>query len=319
MQKNNPVISIITPVFNRAHIIRSSIDSVLSQTFLNWELLLVDDGSTDNIEEFVSDNYATDTRIKLIKRNSLPKGASTCRNIGIDQAIGQFIIFLDSDDLLESFCLEQRFKAMAENINLDFGVFRFKYRNNEGKYIENSFVNGKDPLINFLSNKSYWNITCPVWKKSFLLSLGGFNTDFKRYQDVEMHIRALTQPEVNYKLFDEYEPDMIVIPSAKDQTGFFAFNVFDSLMLLIPQTIECLNRLNKSEYIQFMEGFLKEWMRLLLRSNFESGVYKKTIEVLGVFKKNKIIPKDKMWFYQSGLIGFNFLIRLILNLYSKLI
>lgn len=89
-----PFFSIILPTYNRAHFLPKAIESVLSQTFKDWELIIVDDGSTDNTKEVVA-NYQ-DSRIRYIYQKNQERSAA--RNNGIDQAQGEYVCFLDSDD-----------------------------------------------------------------------------------------------------------------------------------------------------------------------------------------------------------------------------
>ncbi|MDT0687295.1 glycosyltransferase family 2 protein [Autumnicola psychrophila] len=96
----NPKITVIIPTFNRAHIISETLDSVHNQTFRDWECLIIDDGSTDNTSEVLK-NYLQDRRFKYFQRpETREKGACTCRNIGIEKSSGEYIQFLDSDDVL---------------------------------------------------------------------------------------------------------------------------------------------------------------------------------------------------------------------------
>lgn len=90
----NPLVSVIIPTYNRGWIIKEAVDSVLSQNFVNFELIVVDDGSTDNTRDIL-DAYKND--IKVFRCNN--QGVSAARNRGIAQALGKFIAFLDSDDL----------------------------------------------------------------------------------------------------------------------------------------------------------------------------------------------------------------------------
>jgi len=91
-----PEFSIICPVFNREHLIQSAIQSVVNQIFIDWELIIVDDGSTDNTKVVV-DKFLNDNRIKYLYQTN--KGQSYARNLGIKIATGNYICFLDSDDL----------------------------------------------------------------------------------------------------------------------------------------------------------------------------------------------------------------------------
>ena len=317
MQHKGPIVTIVTPVFNRANIIHKSIDSVIAQTYKNWELMIIDDGSTDNISEVIGNRYSGDSRIHFIRREKTPKGASTCRNIGAENAKGDYLIFLDSDDLLEPFCLEQRIAVMATDPDLDFAVFPLKVFVRRKNYVCKNFDNGKDPLINFLSKKSYWAIMCPIWKRQFFSVIGGFNDKFPRYQDIEIHIRALTQTGVQYKLCSNHLPDTEVIPSVKSDTVNFAMNLYSSLQLLIPQTSSCLKETQKLNLMKHMEGYLREWLRHLAFANFDNALLKKTDEIFMLFRKHNVISGFKIKYYKIQIKVINFFIRLIKYLYIK--
>lgn len=95
----NPKVSIITPLYNSERFITETIQSVIAQTYTDWEMLIVDDCSTDNSKSIVEEFVKQDERIKYFFTNN-PSGSPTVpRNIGIDKASGRFIAFLDSDDL----------------------------------------------------------------------------------------------------------------------------------------------------------------------------------------------------------------------------
>ncbi len=94
---SSPFFSVITPTYNRAQFIVSAIESVLAQTFHQFELIIVDDGSMDNTESLVAPFANKDPRVRYIKQEN--KGRSTARNVGIEAAKGEYICFLDSDDL----------------------------------------------------------------------------------------------------------------------------------------------------------------------------------------------------------------------------
>ncbi len=92
-------VSIVIPTFNRSMELPRTIDSVCKQRFADWELLIIDDGSTDTTEDVVKAYIKKDSRISFYKRpDSRQKGANACRNIGIEKAVGTYIAMLDSDD-----------------------------------------------------------------------------------------------------------------------------------------------------------------------------------------------------------------------------
>ncbi len=128
------LVSIVMPSYNTGAFIKQAIDSVLTQTYQHWELLIVDDCSTDNTDEIVEE-YLADKRIKYIKNES-NSGAAVSRNRALREAKGKWIAFLDSDDLWEADKLQRQLEFMKEN------NCHFSYTN----YIEideNSIPNGK--------------------------------------------------------------------------------------------------------------------------------------------------------------------------------
>lgn len=130
----NDLVSVIMPSYNTAKYISETIESVLTQTYTNWELIIVDDCSTDNTDEVVKP-FLSDDRIKYIK-NEKNSGAAVSRNRALREAKGKWIAFLDSDDLWVTEKLEKQIEFMEKN------DYHFSYTN----YIEideESKTNGK--------------------------------------------------------------------------------------------------------------------------------------------------------------------------------
>ncbi|WP_027701376.1 glycosyltransferase family 2 protein [Metaclostridioides mangenotii] len=111
---NNKLVSIITPMYNSEKFIEGTINSVLSQTYQDWEMLIIDDCSTDNCPNIVKSYMQDEDRIKYIRTDS-NQGVSHARNVALENATGQFIAFLDSDDQWESSKLEKQIAFMIEN------------------------------------------------------------------------------------------------------------------------------------------------------------------------------------------------------------
>jgi glycosyltransferase involved in cell wall biosynthesis len=107
----SPFFSIIIPTYNRAHLISAAIESVVAQSFQNWELIIVDDGSTDNTHEVIAGFSATDNRVKYIYQKNAERSAA--RNNGIRNALGEYVGFLDSDDAFAKDNLEQWHQFLA--------------------------------------------------------------------------------------------------------------------------------------------------------------------------------------------------------------
>jgi teichuronic acid biosynthesis glycosyltransferase TuaG len=117
-QNSPPTVSIITPLFNAEPFIAETIQSVQEQTFSAWEMLVVDDCSTDNGREIVEQIAANDSRIRLITRETNSGGPAAPRNIGLGLAQGRYIAFLDADDLWHSDKLEKQIGFMEANSNI---------------------------------------------------------------------------------------------------------------------------------------------------------------------------------------------------------
>ncbi|WP_181256378.1 glycosyltransferase family 2 protein [Marinilabilia salmonicolor] len=195
------MVSIIIPNYNKANFIQKTIQSVIAQTHENWEAIIVDDGSTDQSIEIIKQYCKQDKRFRLFERNRQPKGGSTCRNIGLKNAQGNYTMFLDSDDILTPNCLSNRLNHIKQNPDHHFLVFSGGtfYRNigdSNSQWIPSQGNHAKQFLAHILP----WNISLPIWKTSFLKRLNGFDETFPRLQDVELHTRALLQPGVKYKI-----------------------------------------------------------------------------------------------------------------------
>lgn len=110
---SNPRVSIIIPCYNQAHYMPMTLDSVMTQTYLDWECILVNDGATDNTEEIALDYCRKDSRFVYYRQEN--KGLSAARNVGIQIARGEFLQFLDSDDLLSPDKLEKQVSLMDKD------------------------------------------------------------------------------------------------------------------------------------------------------------------------------------------------------------
>lgn len=106
------ILSVIVPVYNVERYIKRCVDSILNQTFEQFELLLIDDGSTDESPS-ICDSYTYDQRVRVIHQTN--QGVSVARNNGIDNAVGQYIAFVDSDDFLEPDALSLLLSTMEQN------------------------------------------------------------------------------------------------------------------------------------------------------------------------------------------------------------
>lgn len=118
----HPKVSLIMPFFNNKELVGKMIDSIQANTFEDWELLAIDDGSSSETLDYLS-SYQKDNRVRFIKRETMPKGAQTCRNLGMYYAKGVYWMFVDSDDYLTPSCIGKRVEMIEKRQELDFMVF----------------------------------------------------------------------------------------------------------------------------------------------------------------------------------------------------
>lgn len=267
-----PIISIIVPSYNKELYISETLFSVISQTYTNWELLVIDDVSTDTTSDIVNAIKKTDSRI-VFHTNNVNKGANFCRNFGLKMAKGKFIIFLDADDILEKRCLEKRLKQI-ENTNTDFVVFTMQvFLKKVGDSISTWEPNSKNPLNDFLFHKLPWQTMQPIWKIDFLRSLGGFNEEFKRMQDVELHTRALLAENVLYKqVIDKPDCYYRIDEERKDLNSFNFMNRWIDASVM---------------YVQRFQSIPKENKKYLIGT-----IYETYIQLLFQFKTHKITSEE---------------------------
>lgn len=121
----HPLVSIVTPIFNTELYLEDCLNSVLAQTYQNWEMILVDDCSTDTSVEIVERFSEKDSRFKLLK-NPVNQGSGITRNLGIDFAKGTYLCFLDSDDRWKPTKLQLQIDFMQRNdYSFSFGSYEF--------------------------------------------------------------------------------------------------------------------------------------------------------------------------------------------------
>ncbi|MCX7592214.1 MAG: glycosyltransferase [Fischerella sp.] len=182
-----PLISIIIPTYNSEKTIKDTIESVLEQTLTDYELIVINDGSSDSTLDIVSQFH--DSRIKVF---SYPhQGANVSRNLGLAHAAGEFISFLDADDLWTSDKLASQMKALQENPQASVAYSWTDYIDEKGEFLlagmhitANGNVYEQLLVNNFVENGSN-----PLIRKEALLKLGGFDENLSAGQDWDMWLR----------------------------------------------------------------------------------------------------------------------------------
>jgi len=189
---NPGLVSVIIPTYNRERLIVEALDSVRMQTYRPIETLVVDDGSTDNtvsVCQQVAEQWKADPGLQLHILKQPHKGACAARNLGLRESKGEFIQFLDSDDLLVPDSIEKRLAHMTPSVDAVFGdVLRW---NPSGVYelgwsYEDCPPGGADIAYHLTKNIS---TNAPIHRRASLLNSAGFDESLSRGQDMEFHTR----------------------------------------------------------------------------------------------------------------------------------
>ncbi len=187
------LVSVVIPTRNRRDLLQETLASIVAQTHGDWEAIVVDDGSSDGTAEMVLALSENEKRIRLVRRVGSRFGAPAARNQGVTAARGDYVIFLDSDDLLAPTCLEKRLEIMESSTSLDFAAFLtqvFQSTPGDHFHLWNKFTE-EDDLDRILRRDPPWQTSGPLWRKTSLTKIGSWNEKALSAQDWEFHLRAL--------------------------------------------------------------------------------------------------------------------------------
>lgn len=199
---NESLISVIMPTYNRGYMIKDAINSVINQTYKNWELIIVDDGSYDNTEDIIKSIH--DSRIIYIK-NKTQKGANYARNVGSENAKGIFLAFLDSDNYWEPNMLETLAKDLHQKPDAALSFCKVEAQKGE-KYEVPAQDLCMDRLREYLCYKNAIDTNTVLIKKSIFEKVGLFDPAMPRMQDWELFFRIIVVN--NYPA--SYIPEVLV-------------------------------------------------------------------------------------------------------------
>lgn len=196
----NPLVSVIVPCYKQAHFLRESLQSVLDQTYAEWECIIVNDGSPDNVSEIAQQWTQKDSRfIYLEKENG---GLSSARNFGIKSAKGKYILPLDADDILHEEYLSKTVPELEQNSELaivsSYSKFFIKEKTN--------VVYELKPQGSECTNLLYVNqlVATSLYRKKNWEEVGGYDESMKKgFEDWEFWI-AITKTGLKYKIIPEF-------------------------------------------------------------------------------------------------------------------
>lgn len=194
---NFPLVSIIIPTHNRAHLIGETLDSIVAQTYTNWECIVVDDGSTDSTDELIGGYVERDSRFYYYKRPSNKiKGGNSCRNYGFELSKGKYVKWFDSDDLMSPNLLQIQLDSFANII--DVSVCKLEYYDiDNDEFIKTNNIFSNKLIDDYLVGNVSFYISGPLWKRSLLeKQVYLFDESITNLDDWDFNLRMLYQEPV---------------------------------------------------------------------------------------------------------------------------
>lgn len=286
---DNSLVSILIPNYNKSLFLRETLESVISQSYENWECIIVDDHSSDNSWEILKEFAKKKNRIKIIKRPSeLPKGGNSCRNYAFSKAKGEFIQYFDSDDIMAPNMLVSRVNSLNRN-NSDFVVSngrRFEIDLLDRDMIITPLFAVEDFLKFFILIMTPWLSQSVMYRRSFLERTQiSWDERLRGLQDVAFNFLALTKAskiEINADIIDWYWREikdntntMSKIYTSENYTSLL--NFLQELHTLIPPSyIRCFNRTVWETLRITSKSFGKNQFRNLITPLYKVGILNKS-------------------------------------------
>jgi glycosyltransferase involved in cell wall biosynthesis len=211
---HTPLVSVIIPCYNYGHFLSETLDSLLSQTYSCWECIIVNDGSTDNTEEVALTFMKTDKRFRYIYQKNA--GLSAARNMGIRNSQGDYIQFLDADDMIVCQKLEKQLKIFRENPNagISYGISEFFFNDNIAElHLSKDNKNhnwmpkvsgGRSIVLPKLVDWNIMVVSSPLIKRSVITDIGFFDETLPSLEDWDYWLRAALL-DVNMLFTDDKE------------------------------------------------------------------------------------------------------------------
>ncbi|KTF13166.1 glycosyltransferase [Pseudoalteromonas sp. H103] len=197
----NELVSIYIPTHNRVELLQKSIDSILSQTYTNWEVIVVNDASMDGTSDYLETISSSDSRIRYFN-NETPMGACYSRNLAINHATGKFVTGLDDDDMFT----KDRLQIFIDSYDDSYAFLSADWRVFPSSLIKNVkrkliYKCGKIDLVTLLDKNHIGNQV--FIEKEKLIAVGGFDESLPAWQDYDLWVRLVKKYGPALKLKNE--------------------------------------------------------------------------------------------------------------------
>jgi glycosyltransferase involved in cell wall biosynthesis len=314
--RQKPVVSVIIPSYNYAHLIGATFESLQAQTFTNWECVVIDDGSTDNTAEVVARFSKSDPRIKFLRQQNRRQAAA--RNYGLAQTTGNYVQFLDADDLIEREKLEKQVRYLENHRNVDILYGSVRYFRSEAPSerlyttwgVEKPWMpevsgRGKDVLA-ALVKQNIMVINSALIRREVISRVGWFDDELTPAEDWDYWLRCAAA-DMTFQFEDL--PDTLALvrwhptSSSRDRRRMY------TSMLRMRQKLESLTEdpdvralngtqiIDEQEALAFetiMHGPLKDLLREVFRASLNSRTKKRAIKWLACACAAPVVPRSSL-------------------------
>lgn len=287
MDKTRIKFSVIIPCYNLEGIVSNTINSVLQQTYKQFEVIAVDDGSTDNTLQELQLLKKKDSRIKVYSKKN--GGVSSARNYGISRARGEYLYFLDGDDRIHNYLLEKAFNVLKDN-NIDMYSFGFMKVDSTGKkiktYTKNTYNECTIAGLEFLEKHLYKQVTqnicsCIISKELIERNNISFIEGTKYAEDIEFIIKVMSKSNLVYynskEMFYYYYREGSAVNRTIDMDNFDVY-------IRIQEYLKDINIKATCQYICYW--FVSFYMNILKKGS-NSETVRKYLEFEYVLKNYK--------------------------------
>ncbi len=298
---NTPLISVIIPCFNSSSFIAAAINSVLTQTYKHYEIICIDNNSTDNTWQILTD-YSKKYPDFFIEREMKP-GAGAARNKGLSIAKGEWIQFLDADDIIYTHKFERHISLLQRDTKLLVSAFDMSINNGA---LELFKIEDTDPW-SLLITSSLGNTVANFWNKQILDEVGFFNEKYPSSQEYELMFRILKKIDKKQIVID-HQPSMLY---NRRLSGSISNNYEKNtitriqLRILFKDFFLKSTEKNKNTLIDEVQNFILKDLRFLYTLNKQ-----KAVELYPLSIDKNFSPQISFvtpWYYKIAysILGFN--------------
>ncbi len=320
---SEPVVSFVVPSYQKVNFIEETLRSLVGQTSDAWEAIIVENGSTDGSMEIIEKYCRQHERMRWLDASGDERNGSLARNLGLAEASGRYVIFLDADDILMPYCVERRVRIAEGAASSRFLVFPVGIFEGASPIPHQTWVpEASRPLDALLFHRVTWHTMGTMWRREFIREIGGFDDRYSRLQDIEVHIRALVKVKKDFAVVKRYAPDALYRTGHVSATRALVEKYVGSMQTMLDTIPRILKRANLATHTAYLSGTCQKVIERIARTPMSredaEAFYEKVMhaaeEVPLSWRARAILD----WYRNNGALlaqkyrGINFVVRRLL-------